>query len=49
MAGKVLEQLDFAQRSFGEDGFVEYICEFFDGNFLVGLSVSRCTASVGQT
>ena len=39
MAGKVLEELDFAQGAFCKDGFLKDVVDFFDCNVNVLLLV----------
>lgn len=43
MAAEVLEQLDLAQGALGENLLAEDICDFLDGNTLVGLVIDGST------
>lgn len=47
MAAEVLEELDLAQRSLGQDLFAEYVGDFLDGNAFAGLGIGCGTGREG--
>lgn len=47
MATKMLQQLDFAQSTLGEDLLAEDICDLFDGNAFGSLTIDGSAETWG--